>query len=567
MPSETPKKRGRPLGSKNRPKTSVPLPDTPPPGVRAGLPKEVYQGLIRYATFRRHVDNPRHSFPALFFQPSKMQKTALESKARTLFVGGANRTGKTLTQAVNVALMMNGVKGLQYKATDGTAFSRDCEPVHGWAVAKTYAQAREVVIKKLKWALGKTLARFDETRNIMYTWNGSTVTIKSEDSGFEVFQGADLDFVWKDEIGDPVIFGECKARLVDRDGVMLVSFTPTRGRDWSYSQYYRPWLEKSLGKPVEAEGVLFAHLGSMYDNPYLPRAAVLEMEKRCYSEEEKQIRMLGLYVDSAGLVFPNYSGSRHLVKPFEIPVHWPKFRGMDWGQRSPACCLWLAVDPDSGKHYVYREFYKKEQTIEQIAAAIKGMSGTERYALTVLDPSCWNREGHKDGLGNHYTKALIYQQHGIPVVKAMNDIQVGIDRVKGLLGRPDEEPMLYFFDGETPNLVREILDWPWTEVSHGVQITGGNLPDKPDKKHDDHALDSCRYACMATKFMVKMDTTGFDAGDGTGFEDEEQGVGVVRAVTEKVQVPGGFQYQTVRKRVVDDGFSEHGVDPSGGFDG
>ena len=508
------------------------------------------------------MDDPRRSFPALFFRPSRMQRVAMESHARTLFVGGANRSGKTHTQAVNVALMLNGCKGIQYPG-----FPRDGEPVHGWAVAKTYAQAREVVIKKMKWALGRTLAKFDETRNIMYTWNGSSVTIKSEDSGFEVFQGADLDFVWKDEIGDPVIFGECKARLVDRDGVMLVSFTPTRGRDWSYSQYYRPWLEKSAGKPVECEGVLFAHLGSMYDNPYLPRAAVAEMERRCYSEEERQIRMLGLYVDSAGLVFPNYNGAKHLIPPFDIPAHWPRFRAMDWGQRSPACCLWLAVDPDSGKHYVYREWYERERTIEEIAAAVKGLSGTERYALTVLDPSCWNREGHKDGLGNHYTKALIYQQNGLPVVKAMNDVQVGIDRVKQLLGRPGEEPHLYFFDGKTPNLVREILDWPWTEVSHGVQITGGNLPDKPDKKHDDHALDCLRYGCVATKFMVKTDTTGFDAGDQTGFEDEEpQGVGVVRPVTEKVATPDGYKYQIVRRRIVDDGFDSHGADPSGGFD-
>lgn len=521
--------------------------------------------FLKWALERRFQTDPIRSFPAMFYRPSVKQRIALESHAKTVFCGGANRSGKSMTQAANVALLANGVKGLLYEG-----FPKDCAPTKWWAVSKTYKQAREVVVDRLKWALGKTLVRFDESRNILYTWNGSTITVMSEDSGFEVFQGAELDGVWKDEIGDPVIFGECKTRLVDRNGVMLVSFTPTRGRDWSYSTYYRPWMDGTAGEPKEHNGVLFSHLGSIYDNPYLPKDAVKDLEKRCYSEEERQIRLLGHYVDSAGLVFPNFDRTRHVIPPFEIPSHWPRFRGMDWGQRSPATCIWIAVDPDSGKHYVYREYYRKEQTIVEICAAIKAMSGLERYALSLLDPSCWNREGHKDALGRDYTKALVYQMQGLPVVKANNDIQIGIDRVKQLLGRPDETPMLYIFDGAAPNLVREFMEWPWAAVARGVEVQQTNAPDKVDAKYDDHALDPLRYVTVATKMMVKADSSGFSTGDTTGFEGLEADLAgsVIKAVPERVTLPdGAYAYRLVRKRVLADGFDESGyVDPSGGFD-
>lgn len=528
--------------------------------VEAAVIKEV----LRWSMERKFQNDPKKSFPALFYRPRKMQRVMLESHAKTVFCLGANRSGKSQSQAVNVALLLNGVKGLLY---DG--FPKECEPTKWWCVAKTYKQAREVILDRIKWALGRTLVRYDEARNTGYLWNGSTFTVMSEDSGFEVFQGAELDGVWKDEIGDPVIFGECKTRLVDRNGVMLVSFTPTRGRDWSYATYYRPWVEGTSGEPREHNGVLFAHLGSMYDNPYLPKDAVLDMEKRCYSEEEKQIRMHGHYVDSTGLVFPNFDRNRHVVPPFEIPTHWPRFRGMDWGQRSPACCLWIAVDPDSGKHYVYREWYQKERTIVEICEAVKALSGQERYGLSVLDPSCWNREGHQDALGRDYTKALVYQMNGLPVVKAANDLQIGIDRMKQLLARPGEDPLFLIFDGAAPNLIRELIEWPWSAVGRGVEATAGNLPDKVDKKYDDHAIDCARYTCVATKLMVKGDIGGFSTGDATGFEAAQDDMvgSVIKAVPEKFLLPSGaYAYRMVRKRVLDSGFDEGLVDPNGGFD-
>ena len=45
-----------------------------------------------------------------------------------------------------------------------------------------------------------------------------------------------------------------------------------------------------------------------------------------------------------------------MVKPFEIPRDWMKFRAMDFGQARPYAVLWFAVDYD-GDMYVYRELY------------------------------------------------------------------------------------------------------------------------------------------------------------------------------------------------------------------
>jgi hypothetical protein len=45
----------------------------------------------------------------------------------------------------------------------------------------------------------------------------------------------------------------------------------------------------------------------------------------------------------AGAFFPEFSIDRHVVKPFEVPREWMRFRAMDWGSSKPFCVKWWAV--------------------------------------------------------------------------------------------------------------------------------------------------------------------------------------------------------------------------------
>ena len=91
----------------------------------------------------------------------------------------------------------------------------------------------------------------------------------------------------------------------------------------------------------------------------------------------------------------------HIVKPFEIPRDWLKFRAMDFGQARPYAVLWFAVNYD-GDIFVYRELYGWNgkpnvgtgETAKQIAEKILELETREedvRYG--VLDSACWSRNG------------------------------------------------------------------------------------------------------------------------------------------------------------------------------
>lgn len=46
-----------------------------------------------------------------------------------------------------------------------------------------------------------------------------------------------------------------------------------------------------------------------------------------------------------GSFFPEFC-NLHIVDPFQVPSHWPKVRGMDWGSRDPCSVHWMTVTPE-----------------------------------------------------------------------------------------------------------------------------------------------------------------------------------------------------------------------------
>ena len=61
----------------------------------------------------------------------------------------------------------------------------------------------------------------------------------------------------------------------------------------------------------------------------------------------------------AGAMFGEaWRKSRHVCKPFPIPVDWKVWRGADDGYAAPAACYWLAENPNTGTIYVVDELYK-----------------------------------------------------------------------------------------------------------------------------------------------------------------------------------------------------------------
>ena len=85
------------------------------------------------------------------------------------------------------------------------------------------------------------------------------------------------------------------------------------------------------------------------------------------SKELVQAWLDGDWSVTLGAFFDCWNTARHVMRPFEIPKDWMRFRSMDWGSASPFCVQWWAVVSDDGRyggHYLprgamvlYREWY------------------------------------------------------------------------------------------------------------------------------------------------------------------------------------------------------------------
>ena len=182
----------------------------------------------------------------------------------------------------------------------------------------------------------------------------------------------------------------------------------------------------------------------------------------------------------AGQAFPAFKYSTHVITPFEIPDNWYKWRAVDWGMTAPFCCLWFAKDPDIGRVYIYREYYKAGLTDKQQAKAILDLTPEQGFMLTYADPSMWG----KKNIDNYISSSADeYASIGVPLVKADNNRINGKRKVDRILADlPDGKPGLMVFN-TCVNFIRTIP----------ALIYDKNNPEDVSQDGEDHAYDTLRY--------------------------------------------------------------------------
>lgn len=189
-----------------------------------------------------------------------------------------------------------------------------------------------------------------------------------------------------------------------------------------------------------------------------------------------------------GQVFGEWRRDIHVIEPQEIPGHWPRWCGIDWGYAKPWCCLWLARDPDSGLTIVYREEYEAGLGDDEQAERIRGRQAPgERISAYLADPSMWTERRFE---GQTISTADVYERHGVLLTKADNDRLIGLRRVRDALKvkepKDDEGtamPGLLVFS-TCRNLIRTLPALPYDPVRVEDVDTGA----------EDHAYDAARYA-------------------------------------------------------------------------
>lgn len=215
------------------------------------------------------------------------------------------------------------------------------------------------------------------------------------------------------------------------------------------------------------------------DNPYLD-AEYWDMLETLPPDLSKAWRW-GEWDVFQGQAFKEWRRAEHVVEPFKIPEHWPRWSGTDWGYSAPFCNLWLTRNPDNLRTYVYREFYQAGLTDPEQAKGIRAREAEgEQLKARLADPSMWTKVTLEKQTRSTYD---VYRENGVHLRKADNDRLTGKRRIHDALAYlEDGIPQLQIFS-TCKNLIKTLPALPYDEVR----------VEDIDTAAEDHAYDALRY--------------------------------------------------------------------------
>lgn len=233
--------------------------------------------------------------------------------------------------------------------------------------------------------------------------------------------------------------------------------------------------------------------GTVFDNPKVVEnnPQYIAMLLSIDNEVLRRQWVEGDWDSADGLAFDEFERKVHVIKPFDIPSNWHKFRACDWGYKTKAVCLWFAIDYE-GTVYVYREFISGGQTprgalqAKQFGAEIKNIEteANEQVRYGILDASAWSQRGEDAPSPAEDMGGLTWR----PSDRTGHSRKTGKLQVHKYLQKDEEtgKPGVYIFDTCT-DLIACISSLPNAKDDAEDVETNGN----------DHAYDAFRYGLMS----------------------------------------------------------------------
>ena len=354
-------------------------------------------------------------------------------------------------------------------------------------------------------------AKFRESKSTWHFPSGATIwfTYLDRDKDVTRFQGQAFNWIGIDEITQyptPYVWDYLRSRLRSTDpelqenlymrctanpgGVggwwvkkMYIEGTPENKAFPAFDidtrkMFVWPDGHEKAGQPLFFRKFVPARLT---DNPHLMADGQYEAMLRSLPDVERKRLLEGDWDVAEGAAFPEFSRTKHVVAPFDLPTNWPRIRAADYGYSAPSCVLWGAIDWDNNI-WVYRELYAKHLTAEQLADRILEAEQIDPLPhYTVLDSSCWNKTGFGPSI------AEVMMRQGVRWTPSdRNRIQGKMEIHRRLADDPyTKEPRVRFFS-TCQNIVKQVA---------GIPLSKTNSEDV-DTKAEDHAYDALRYMMM-----------------------------------------------------------------------
>lgn len=339
------------------------------------------------------------------YGPYNWQVEFFNAPERSRGIMAGNRCGKTQSAAMETSIHATG---LYPDWWDGRQFTH---PVNIWTGCETNELSRDVVQQALlgeETEHGTGWLPKDSIKGVKYRQAGvpdvvdvirikhasggmSSIKLKTYEQGRKKWQGTAKHVVWLDEEPDWDIFSEAKTRTLDTEGILFLTFTPLLGS----TGVVEFLLDKE--SPAYIKNVTWA------DCPHLDEDAKNEL-RATYQDWEIETREKGVPIMGSGAVYP-IKDEEIKCDPFEIPAHFYRICGIDFGIDHPAAAVWMAWDRDTDVVYIYDCYKKKDQTPVYHGSAIK-----QRGKWI---PVAWPHDGMVRDKGNAKKLYKQYQEQGV----------------------------------------------------------------------------------------------------------------------------------------------------------
>jgi len=401
----------------------------------------------------------------IIWQPQPGPQTALlECTAEDVFYGGARGGGKTDAMLGEWAQHAS----IYGKDAVGVFFRRELPQLDD-AIARS---------KELYSQIG---AEWQEQKKQWVFPNGAWLRFRplERDQDAEKYQGQRATRVYVEELTqfpDPRPIDKLYAILRSAAGVPCF-FRATGnpggpGTTWVKRRYIEPaprgWkifpATNSEGKPIRGFERLYIP-SKVTDNKILLKNDPDYTERLKLSGPPQLVQawLDGNWDSIEGAAFEKLSRDKHMVRAFDIPEHWTRFMGIDWGSAKPFAVLWATVVdggvllaakngwPDTylpnGAIVIYREFYGSNGRPNEglrwessvVAQKILEIEGEERIDYRIGDSAMWASDD-----GASVESKMFQASNGkIAMRQSQKDRRMNYQAIRERLFGDGDRPMLF----------------------------------------------------------------------------------------------------------------------------
>lgn len=393
------------------------------------------RGPLRRALYPRHLEFFRSRAPGAD-TPPPFAKTAPALASERVFMAG-NRVGKTMAAGTEIAYHLTG------EYPDWWEGHRFNGPIRALASGDTHETTRDIIQLKMLGAttdkpedFGTGLIPGDSIKGVVprphvkgavekivvrhVSGQDSELWLRSYEQGREIFQGFELDIFWADEECPQDVYEEAMVRLMTRNGLALLTFTPLNGLTPLVQELMKPASDFTDEddpdglKRLAARDRLIVQCG-WDDVPHLSAESKAKLLAKL-APHQREARTKGVPALGSGAIYP-VPEEDIVVDDFLLPDHWPRAYGMDVGWNRTAA-VWGALDREADVAYLYAEHYRGQAEPSVHAAAIRARGD---WIPGAIDPASRGRS-QKDG------EQLLesYTDLGLLLTPADNGVESGI---------------------------------------------------------------------------------------------------------------------------------------------